>query len=542
MAESTTYAGLTIGPIGEVMRHSKKTREQWFGSYFFSWFMEIVMTNLAKLYGKHIFLTPRLMDQPNISYGGKYPDRFVLQTRQSVEDVYAAIDQICDETRQFFSKMIAELPKGKPFAHVDLDHILKHFLQIRFFCMDETDFFNSVQGEQKLPVAIADMILDSLESTFFFEPGQSEQTCNMCKMLPACVSIAEKKIEMDLCPICYLKRFAHESETLTNRVYFKSAYRVFPSIQEISIRELDTKENKDIINSAKDKENDNEIDLNQLNQLLKKQTAEKESLKQYHKYIAIVQADGDNLGTLAKEPDINPQELSNRLFNFAADVEALIDNYGGYPIFLGGDDILAYLPVCYNNTTILDFVYETYDTYMKKVDIGKQKTSISFGVNIVYYKYPLARALEEAGNLLFNVAKNEKGKASLAVSLTKHSGAANDFVLNFTNPAQTESFYQLQRAIRADKTILPRGISHNLRRFQSIVNKLQQSEPQNQSANRLDAFFSNTLNEPIFTQYNIKTLKQFVHTFIFSHNHKDFDSVLNILKYLKFLTDEADHG
>jgi len=103
MTESQTYAGLTLGPIYEVMRHSKKTREQWFGSYFFSWFMEIVMKDLAEILGPDIFLTPHLMNHESKSYAGKYPDRFVLKTRQPVKYVYHAIESTCCDTCKFFS-------------------------------------------------------------------------------------------------------------------------------------------------------------------------------------------------------------------------------------------------------------------------------------------------------------------------------------------------------------------------------------------------------------------------------------------------------
>ncbi|ETR70787.1 MAG: hypothetical protein OMM_08562 [Candidatus Magnetoglobus multicellularis str. Araruama] len=135
MQEFTTYAGLTIGPIYETMRHSKKTREQWFGSYFFSWFMEYIMKELSQKLGDEIFfLTPHLMDRPNISYGGKYPDRFVLQGKKSVENMYAEMDTICSKTRQFFSRFIFDIPDGKINVDINsIDQFLASFLQIRFF-------------------------------------------------------------------------------------------------------------------------------------------------------------------------------------------------------------------------------------------------------------------------------------------------------------------------------------------------------------------------------------------------------------------------
>jgi hypothetical protein len=397
------------------MRHSKKTREQWFGSYFFSWFMEYIMIELSQKLGDEIFfLTPHLMDRPNISYGGKYPDRFVLQAKKSVENMYAEMDTICSKTRQFFSKFIYGISDKKINVEIDaIDQFLASFLQIRFFCMTIDDFFKVKQPQicpkcqasnehlksiaadcnskeiavnwqctqcnaihaGASPVDIAYTILDSLESSFMFSPGKSDQTCDVCKLHPACAIAKEER----LCPICFMKRFAHQSEYLRNRVYFEKEFRVFPSIQEISIHSLE-KEYPDIIKACtqRDKHNDQEINLEALQKKLGN------VFQTYHKYFAIILADGDNLGQLASVPGNDAHELSRRLFEFAERTEVLIRDYGGYPIFLGGDDILAFMPVCYQDQTVMDFVKHVSGEYMNIVDCNIKKNK-----HILWGKYCL---------------------------------------------------------------------------------------------------------------------------------------------------------
>ena len=58
MHDYKSYAGFTIGPIHDVMSHSRKTRELWFGSYFFSWFMEKMVEKLMMSYPRIKFLVP----------------------------------------------------------------------------------------------------------------------------------------------------------------------------------------------------------------------------------------------------------------------------------------------------------------------------------------------------------------------------------------------------------------------------------------------------------------------------------------------------
>jgi len=546
------YAGLTIGPIMDVMRHSKKTKEQWFGSYFFSWYMEKVMHLLAKELGKDIFLTPHLPDANDgqtKSYGGKFPDRFVLKTNCPHDELFNHIQTACLDTQQFFANMIHTIVSNKKRSQKLMDEsqineTLKHYLQIRFFCLSSNAFYSHAHAENKdLPVAIAYNILDSLESSTIVKPGKSDHTCDVCKTLPACANHKDKHKSSpeNLCPMCYIKRFAGNNEKLSddeirdqeddlkNRVPYESGKPIFPSLSEISIHEL-SHTHKDVIKDCKNEDDD--IDLEKLRVKLPKK------FKKYHKYFAIVQADGDNLGKLAEDKDMNPQTLSKHLFDFAEQTEGIINSYGGYPVFLGGDDILAYMPVSYQNMSVIDFILDTSKKYAEIVDQGKNKTTISFGLNIVYHKFPLARALEDAADLLFGQAKQCKEKNCVAVCLTNHSGSKTKFMLNFADNEKITQFSNLLKCVINDKNYLPKGIAYNLKRFSHIIAHIT-------STDQLKAFFDNTLNEPVFSKYkdSLSVLLSFFETYLFSETNKNqaIENIINMLNFIKFITDEADH-
>ncbi|MDP3444882.1 MAG: hypothetical protein Q8T08_18645, partial [Ignavibacteria bacterium] len=54
--------------------------------------------------------------------------------------------------------------------------------------------------------------------------------------------------------------------------------------------------------------------------------------------------------------------------------------------------------------------------------LADPKPTLSWGISISYYKFPLSEAIVSSRKLLFDVAKEYKGKNALAFKLNKHTG------------------------------------------------------------------------------------------------------------------------
>jgi len=96
-------------------------------------------------------------------------------------------------------------------------------------------------------------------------------------------------------------------------------------------------------------------------EVLSKEEMFEGKFKQPHKYIAIVQSDGDNVGKLIKEIyKSNPakiKEFSKALSDFALEAAEEIQKYGGETVYAGGDDLLFFAPVLTPDSNIFILIY-----------------------------------------------------------------------------------------------------------------------------------------------------------------------------------------
>lgn len=160
------------------------------------------------------------------------------------------------------------------------------------------------------------------------------------------------------------------------------------------------------------------------------------------KYICIVQADGDNMGKVVSNMPLKVvSSLSGKLLTFGQKSCQTIRNYGGLPIYAGGDDLLFFAPVLTSKGSIFNLI-EELDKHYKDIQAfvdGYQikdkegipiHTSMSYGVSMTYQKFPLYEALGIAQRTLFEVAKGVKGKNAVAWLLQKHSGSSFEAALS----------------------------------------------------------------------------------------------------------------
>ena len=225
--------------------------------------------------------------------------------------------------------------------------------------------------------------------------------------------------------------------------------------------------------------------------------------KSHHRYFCIVQADGDNVGKTVSHKELKDGEvlkISKELVAFGIKASQIIAEFGGLPIYAGGDDLLFVAPVIGKDGThifsLLDAIEK--DAFkgvqdvvsslgLKDKDDNKIEASLSFGVSISYYKYPLYEALESARNLLFGKAKNIKQKKAVAWSLRKHSGGTFDAAFSLKDETLKKQFATLINATTDNDTVS--AVAHKLRQEEALVDVVLASRNQD----RLDALFDKVL-------------------------------------------------
>ncbi len=487
-----SYAGFTIGPIYDVMKHARKTREMWFGSYFFSWYMEVLERELQK--NKKIeFLTPFIDNKENDRRAGLYPDRFVLESSLSPEEIRNTIKTANEKALKHFIQIInnlGSLPAITFFKKKEIGNILREYLQTNMVVLPA----EKIAGKNVIETFWD--YLDATEEHRHFKLGKSEKTCERCHTLlsvaTAKVMDNNKKKDFDLCPLCLLKLFTLEVVDVQNKI---SGWHRYPSTGEISAVELVEPFRKndgtyqDELQNYFDKHDEIEFDDIEFRQIVNKE------IKPYHKYIAILDADGDKIGELAKKVK-DPTAFSEMLFNFGKESYEICSDYSrsgkgiGEPIYIGGDDVLAFLPVAYRKsdkdiTTIIDLAMDLNKAF--KVQMKSTEVGFSIGISIAYYKHPLAVTLNKSREML-KIAKAQDGKDTLAIHLKKHSGNDAQVVFSFKESERLKEFNGLLKAILLSEEDLMGSIHYNLLRFKNLLIQIETKE-------QLTNFFDNNFSD-----------------------------------------------
>ncbi|MCC8074699.1 MAG: hypothetical protein LIO95_01935 [Clostridiales bacterium] len=154
---------------------------------------------------------------------------------------------------------------------------------------------------------------------------------------------------------------------------------------------------------------------------------------QRQNYFAVVQADGDSMREVLekKRTDEDVTEFSRSCLDYAMEAAQLVHSFGAMPIYAGGDDLLFLSPVVNREGNSVFQLCQALSTlYDEKLNKGVEgvKTSLSFGVSIQFYKFPLYEALNRARDLLLHKAKkfcqagDKPTKNCMAIQLEKHSG------------------------------------------------------------------------------------------------------------------------
>jgi len=249
-----------------------------------------------------------------------------------------------------------------------------------------------------------------------------------------------------------------------------------------------------------------------------------------HKYIAIIYADGDNLGKYIKgQKDVT--QISKRLFDFDEEASKTIrKKHGALPIFIGGDDLIIFAPVINGEKTVFDLLNDLSQDY--KNALNTDKSTLSFGVSLTYYKYPLYEALERSRNALFDVAKNykvgDKEKNAIALSAQKHSGQSFDFCVGKNSETYTK-FLDLVKSVLVEGLELPHAIHHKLKSYEKLFESIDFKESLNNT-------FENIFNEDLHQDKFKKGLDEIRELMLVLGNSKEAQNQLfSMLSTIKLL-------
>lgn len=133
-------------------------------------------------------------------------------------------------------------------------------------------------------------------------------------------------------------------------------------------------------------------------------------------FYAMLLMDGDNMGRLIGKHGEQP--ITKALSTFTKDVQNIVRSHDGVTIYAGGDDVLAMLPL----TKALDCSLSLSKKYVACFKDDVPKATISAGLVYAHYHIPLSTVMREANHILDDVAKDQNGRNSIAISVLKNSG------------------------------------------------------------------------------------------------------------------------
>ncbi len=144
-------------------------------------------------------------------------------------------------------------------------------------------------------------------------------------------------------------------------------------------------------------------------------------------FYAVLLMDGDSMGAILRqardESKTGEQTVSQALAHFAKEVARVVRDHDGVPVYAGGDDVMALLPMRHALScaiTLRDCYQTSFDMFCSKSIVPR--ATISAAIMYAHYHVPLRQVLDLGHELLEKIAKNRTGRDSLSVRVFKPSG------------------------------------------------------------------------------------------------------------------------
>lgn len=475
------YIGITIGPITRVTESAKSTKALWATSYFFNYIAREIIQKFKERQFVYPLVKDELFNQKNGV--GCFPDRYVFRSEQGDFDALVNCIEGKDNIFSSVAKNIKICMDKWDIDEQDLCDFIRNYIKIYAFEKEPGDQ-NQLNVEKQPDLNITD------EFNRIFDVMEMQDTYNL----------QENKN--------WLLHF-FESKDMYKSFLVKDAFSETKYFEDIdSIAKAEYMLPFPIIPMM------------------------------YHKYIAIISADGDHLTNAIKglcKEGRDVKELSEDLYSFGQLViNRTAIKYGARVIFSGGDDLLIFAPVKYGNYSVFDFVEEintNFNDCMKELSIPP---TISFGIAIAYNKHPMGETLKESSNCL-KTAKEQYGRNAIVCNLQKHSGQTSRMFFKKNRDSYREALSLLNTYQDDEKMIS--SLAHWLAANKQILSIILRDGVSCEE--RLRCYFNNSLNEDIHKMKDEFILA--VRKYIFNLNSETqdaevtLDSVISLLRIIHFI-------
>jgi CRISPR-associated protein Cmr2 len=427
MSDERSYFAITIGPIFESLMSASSPASLWAFSFLFSEISYELCYALHYELGLEIkspYFDKNKIKQINASDDfyrtfskgiGIFPDRIICkndeQSLKQIADIQEQIPSIIEKVSCRYAVNSSSVEKGQaPQANDSvvqaINDYLTKYIQIHIISF-KTD---------KNPIGFSATYLDAIELEQGFLTKESSNP--LLDQFEYLSDSEDEKVGRSR----RIKQCAMVTNLGDNWPLLAKGGKV--------IRDLESIANDDVINPA--------------------QSPMKKAL-----YYAVLCADGDNMSALFKDEQ-RIDDVSKMFWDYSFEVAEKVKKYHGVPIYVGGDDLLALVPVENNEgTNILSLVEQIREVFSNNFSVAakdaknKEGTAptISMGVCICYYKYPLYEALQQAFDNLHRAKyAKTKYKNTLAIHLQKHSGKSVS--LYFKNHNNNECLNKAQSIIQ----------------------------------------------------------------------------------------------
>ncbi len=489
MNKSKSYLAFTIGPIYQTFRNARHTREVWGASYLFSYITKGI---ILKLIDSNIKISAEINYDTQIA---PYVDKFILPNISSAElfkkssSVGLFPDNIIVDAEILNGRNYQDIIKAviSELSQEIANAINKDQIFVEGFLSKYLRIIGRAFSDINNPIIDITPALNCLELQPFFLSEVKENP------LEVFLKTINKKHKHGFMNVRGIKPFESLIEIATNQFSTKSFYE---SLKNKYLWDDDKNDDRDEFEdetSKKKVDSDGEF----VKALMTKCNTD---FKTYHKYVAIVKADGDKIGTTLKQisDESKIKKFSEKLLAWGIRSKEILEAHKAKPIFIGGDDLLFFSPIVNEKGNVFELI-EKLDQAFNAQDWAELNSTIptlSYGLSITYYKFPLIEAIELADDLLYQ-AKN-KGGNNIAIQFLKHSGSELPFVLDKDKSMPYfKNIMTTMTDLTNDKSFV-NSVGYKIRENNKLIEAIHKK-----GSNRIESLFIN-----VFEEQNIDTKRK----------------------------------